>query len=585
MRTNRSIGRNKPLAVAMLAALGIAPLAADGATISVNNAGDPTAGNAANCSAGNVNTCTLRDAIVGAASNDTIVFDAALDGAIIDLTVYSNPLGCVTSNATTCSDGGTLGRQFGPSAFFIDGNVTLTIDATALPHGVTIQRDASAANFRLFDIAPGSSLGLRGLTLRNGMARGGSSNIGGGALGAGGAIFNQGQLTGERCTFSGNSARGGDAVGTETGSGGGGVGGDGAQLGPAGGPNGGAPGDLYAVYWYQLNGSNGGFGGGGGAGSSPIGWVGGGSGGKGGFGGGGGAGSSARPSRLGGCGGQGGFGGFGGGGGGGGHGFVGSSGCPAGSGPGGPSGFGGGYGASGSNYGVGAGGGGAGMGGAIFNDVGSVNLTNVTFADNRADGGSGNNSGSGLGGALFNYNGMLTLNFVTLSGNSVDTGAGDGSAIYSLGDDAVICRDGGNWCPTSGAVLAMNNSIAANSNGTARDVVVAANTGSSSSNGNGNLVETSSGFAGSIVSTADPMLTSLGNFGGPTPTMFPLPGSPAIDAIACTNAPPTDQRGYLRPDPGNTSATPCDIGAVEADPITTNDIIFIDGFGPPPNHQ
>jgi hypothetical protein len=61
--------------------------------------------------------------------------------------------------------------------------------------------------------------------------------------------------------------------------------------------------------------------------------------------------------------------------------------------------------------------------------------------------------------------------------------------------------------------------------------------------------------------------------------MLPLPGSPVVNAIACTNAPATDQRGMIRPDPGSaTLATPCDIGAVEANSIP--DKIFANGFEP-----
>jgi hypothetical protein len=55
-----------------------------------------------------------------------------------------------------------------------------------------------------------------------------------------------------------------------------------------------------------------------------------------------------------------------------------------------------------------------------------------------------------------------------------------------------------------------------------------------------------------------PLLAPLGNYGGPTPTMPPLAGSPAIDG--CTNGSSfaTDQRGY----PRNVGLAP-DIGAVE----------------------
>src|SRR5262249_5339053 len=64
--------------------------------------------------------------------------------------------------------------------------------------------------------------------------------------------------------------------------------------------------------------------------------------------------------------------------------------------------------------------------------------------------------------------------------------------------------------------------------------------------------------------SADPLLGTLQNNGGPTQTMVPSATSPAIDAgdPDCTDpagAPiATDQRGVLRP-----GGTACDIGAVE----------------------
>jgi hypothetical protein len=68
----------------------------------------------------------------------------------------------------------------------------------------------------------------------------------------------------------------------------------------------------------------------------------------------------------------------------------------------------------------------------------------------------------------------------------------------------------------------------------------------------------------------NPVLASLGNYGGPTQTMPPLPGSPAIDAgdDAVTNFLATDQRGLPR-----LQGAHVDIGAVEVNTnafVTTN---------------
>jgi hypothetical protein len=235
------------------------------------------------CDAG-AHTCpTLRDAINTALSGDTIVFDPALDNTTILLARYTN---CLTRTETldaTCLPGDWGANpvtQFGPSAFFIGGSKTLTIDGSAgLSRGVTIARctDATACygggtvpDFRLFDVETGSGLTLRGLRLSQGHATGGNGTyFGGGALGAGGAIFNQGTLTLERSTLDGNTAQGGNGGSNGNGSGGG-VGQDAAAT-SAGGPNapggfGGGSGSGTAAGFGGggTNGFAGGFGGGGG---------------------------------------------------------------------------------------------------------------------------------------------------------------------------------------------------------------------------------------------------------------------------------------------------------------------------------
>ncbi|MBL9105992.1 MAG: right-handed parallel beta-helix repeat-containing protein [Myxococcales bacterium] len=56
------------------------------------------------------------------------------------------------------------------------------------------------------------------------------------------------------------------------------------------------------------------------------------------------------------------------------------------------------------------------------------------------------------------------------------------------------------------------------------------------------------------ITRADPLLAPLADNGGPTQTLAPLPGSPAL--AAGTDCPPTDQRGTPRADP-------CTLGALE----------------------
>jgi hypothetical protein len=158
----------------------------------------------------------------------------------------------------------------------------------------------------------------------------------------------------------------------------------------------------------------------------------------------------------------------------------------------------------------------AGNGGAIDNDAGATLLVNnSTFSGNSAVGG---------GGGIENYQASATLNNVTLSANS----AGGAAGINNYG------------------TLDLTNAIVA---GNTAPIVPDINLDSSGSfNGANNLT------------SDNPLLAPLGNYSGPTQTMPPLPGSPAIDAgsDSVTNFLATDQRGYPR-----LSGAHVDIGAVE----------------------
>lgn len=80
--------------------------------------------------------------------------------------------------------------------------------------------------------------------------------------------------------------------------------------------------------------------------------------------------------------------------------------------------------------------------------------------------------------------------------------------------------------------------------------------GSITDNGGNMDVGTSCGFGGSSQSNITFNLGPLQDNGGATTTL--LPGGAAIDAIDCTAAPTTDQRGIHRP-----QGSKCDVGAVE----------------------
>ncbi|MDE2256546.1 MAG: hypothetical protein KGK05_02150 [Xanthomonadaceae bacterium] len=482
---------------------------------------------------------------------------------------------------------------------------------------------------------PAGSLSLHNMTLTGGVARGGIGTAGG--AGVGGAIFNQGILNLTAVTLTSNSAIGGDSKSIGNGGGGmsdrSTIGGGGMGGGPLGNftygvnPLGVAP--LGGAYGGQggAQGGNAGAGGGGfttgsdgGTASAGVPGIGGGLGGLGGCsagatgcygdGGGGGGGnlgnnaggsfgqgslnpgSSASGGGVGGGGGGAGNGGFGGGGGGFGNGGFGGGGVLGG--------FGGADGVSGAT--ATTAGAGAGMGGAIFNHRGSLNLTNVTMSGNSASGGTFVGSppyGSGLGAAIFNLNGTVTIAYSTLANNAVNSskggalggGPGDG-AVYSVAYGNKI-EDG----TSSLAALTITDSIITGtvaSNGAGNNDVVnnvvagthPANTGNTATltytgkniiGASQNATSSAGATAtqnGAPTSSADPKLGALFNYTGPTQTMRPLPGSPAINAVSCTNAPPTDQRGVTRPQP---SGGNCDLGSVELT-VVELDRIFADNF-------
>jgi hypothetical protein len=95
-------------------------------------------------------------------------------------------------------------------------------------------------------------------------------------------------------------------------------------------------------------------------------------------------------------------------------------------------------------------------------------------------------------------------------------------------------------------------------------------------------------FQGSAGAPLDPQLEPLGDYGGPTETREPLPGSPVVDAIPAEECvydddgepetPPVpvlaDQRGVDRPQQSG-----CDIGAVELMPEPGRALLLGCGIG------
>ncbi|MBL4674544.1 MAG: thrombospondin type 3 repeat-containing protein, partial [Arenicella sp.] len=210
------------------------------------------------------------------------------------------------------------------------------------------------------------------------------------------------------------------------------------------------------------------------------------------------------------------------------------------------------------------GGGGGGLGGAIFNQGGTLRLNNCTLSGNAAQGGSRGSSnssggtqsqaGEGRGGAVFTRNGIANLVGCTLANN---TAAQGGGGLVALGDGALV-------------TLIIDNSIVADSVAAVEDLqFTTIDMGSVSTTGGTNVIESGSGpgFGSIAAVSTDPALSTLSDNGGPTQTH--ALGVTAVNGTGnttiCADAFPAgtagvDQRGASRSGrPGGI----CDPGAYE----------------------
>ncbi len=230
-------------------------------------------------------------------------------------------------------------------------------------------------------------------------------------------------------------------------------------------------------------------------------------------------------------------------------------------------------------------------GGAISNS-GTLTISNSTLTSNAAK---GRGFSPAKGGGIYNV-GKVTINESTLNGNVANSGVGGaGGGIFNGGTGMMVTNStiagnstagAGGGIMSAGQLTINNSTISGNSGGlpsgiyspvasaTLQNSIVANNSG-----GNCAATITSKGYNQSSDETCkfngpgdmnntNPLLGTLGYYGGPTQTIPLLSGSPATDAgnpSGCTNSNgvllKTDQRGYPRPDKEDTGG--CDIGAYE----------------------
>jgi hypothetical protein len=190
-------------------------------------------------------------------------------------------------------------------------------------------------------------------------------------------------------------------------------------------------------------------------------------------------------------------------------------------------------------------------GGEAFSGGGVQNSGTLLLQNSTITGNSGN-----LGGGILN-SGDLTLQNSTVSMNSATYGAG------------VI---------NSGTLTVRNSTIAGNTASFYGGIDSASGTlhlfnSIVSANGGDDLIGPITPESANNLIGAPPRLAPLGRYGGPTSTMPPLPGSPAIEGGSLdAETPATDQIGKPRP-----SGPLPDIGAVEALPLAALGLPSTDG--------
>jgi CSLREA domain-containing protein len=235
-------------------------------------------------------------------------------------------------------------------------------------------------------------------------------------------------------------------------------------------------------------------------------------------------------------------------------------------------------------------------GGGIYNNAGTLTVTNATFSGNSA---------TFYGGGIYNYSGTLAVTDSTFSGNNANYGGG----IYNAGTLTVTNatfsgnsanNSGGGIYNNNGSTLSVTNSTFSRNSAyygggirndgttTLRNTIIANSTGgdcvmiiggSSSVTGNNNLIQnTGTNACNFTPGVNNNIIGSAPNLGALTgsPAYFPLnPGSLAIDAGDNATCAATDQRGVARP-----QGAACDIGSYELD-NTAPSLVSFTRFNPP----
>ena len=222
------------------------------------------------------------------------------------------------------------------------------------------------------------------------------------------------------------------------------------------------------------------------------------------------------------------------------------------------------------------------QGGGVFVNSGSLTIAGTTITSNSANsaGGVGINDGTatitasaivnnsaGSSGAGLEVESVATANVTnsTFDGNTAFYGGGiNNNGILNMTNCTVTGNTGyfgGGGLRAYSSAVTLTNTIVAGNSFFGGDI-------SGNVSGSNNLIGTGgsgglqNGVNGNLVGVFDPLLGSLGNYGGTTQTVPLLPGSPAIAAGTTAAGITMDQRGLpLGPDD-------IDIGAFQSQGFT-----------------
>ena len=167
---------------------------------------------------------------------------------------------------------------------------------------------------------------------------------------------------------------------------------------------------------------------------------------------------------------------------------------------------------------------------------GSLNMTACTVRDCLGSNGGAFSNG---GNAVLLENCTIVNNIATTNGGALSNGS---NATFTMNQ----CTVTGNNSPGVEGLSIFNGEVNVTNSIIAGNGVNGVNVDGSLSTNSNNIL------------SGDPQLSDLGDFGGPTQTMLPLSGSPAIDAGSTSDPGGSDQRGFPRFVNGAV-----DIGAVE----------------------